>query len=381
MQEGEMSIPHLFICPISLDLFKDPVTLCTGQTYDRSSIQKWISSGNFTCPVTMLKLHDLTMVPNHTLHHLINQWLHMPSSTHPSFHSLKHTLQSHHVHSDKKLDALEKILSLCQESTLVHLGFLHLLLEMLFGKVESEMSQESIKFAEKSVSCILQLVQLGESECLNILKEESKLESFRILVEQGNSKIKEGLCYLLEVIAASQETRELCVMVCENQRFLSSLIQNVEEIEGGIKAISALCLVESKRQNLIEVGVVEALLRYISNAERRERKWAPKAMAAIEVLLELESGKEVVKNRPNGVEAIVKMVFRVSDHQGSESAVKSLIIICTDSVKAREGCIHAGLLTQLLLLLQSQCNGRTKTRARMLLKLLRSNWNQHEEQH
>ncbi|KAM0955530.1 hypothetical protein ACFX2A_024403 [Malus domestica] len=38
----------LFQCPQDLAevhlLFKDPVTLCTGKTYDKSSIEKWLSS-------------------------------------------------------------------------------------------------------------------------------------------------------------------------------------------------------------------------------------------------------------------------------------------------------------------------------------------------
>ncbi|GLT68722.1 hypothetical protein SLA2020_409280 [Shorea laevis] len=102
---------------------------------------------------------------------------------------------------------------------------------------------------------------------------------------------------------------------------------------------------------------------------------AAMAMATLEKLLEVESSaKEALVNNPNGVNAIVRMVFRVSDHEGSESAVSLLMIVCYDSLRAREEAIGAGVLTQLLLLLQSQCNGRTKTKARMLLKLLRSKW-------
>jgi hypothetical protein len=99
-------------------------------------------------------------------------------------------------------------------------------------------------------------------------------------------------------------------------------------------------------------------------------------MATIELLLGLESAKEALINDPNGIKALIKMVFRVSDHQGSESAIRSLMIICTDSLQAREEAIGAGVLTQLLLLLQSQCSGRTKTKARMLLKLLGSKWDE-----
>ena len=103
MKEADhMAIPHLFRCPISLDLFKDPVTLCTGQTYDRSSIEKWLAAGNLTCPVTMQKLHDPSIVPNHTLRHLIDQWLQLGHQFDPNYlatidslAALKHTLECH----------------------------------------------------------------------------------------------------------------------------------------------------------------------------------------------------------------------------------------------------------------------------------------------
>ncbi|OMP11618.1 Armadillo-like helical [Corchorus capsularis] len=97
-------------------------------------------------------------------------------------------------------------------------------------------------------------------------------------------------------------------------------------------------------------------------------------MARLEQVLGIERTKEELINNPNGVKAVVKMVFRVSDHEGSQSAVNSLMMVCQESMEAREKAIGAGVLTQLLLLLQSQCSGRTKTKARTLLKLLRSKW-------
>ncbi|KDP34438.1 hypothetical protein JCGZ_12798 [Jatropha curcas] len=393
-----MTIPHLFICPISLDLFKDPVTLCTGQTYDRSSIEKWLSTGNLTCPVTMQKLHDISMVPNHTLRHLIDEWLKMGPQLDPdylktidSLASLKHSLVSNEVTLEKKFQALKSIQSLSDElisrnSCLIQLGFLPLLFELVFGSVESKLSQESINFAEKSLSSILKLLPiLGELESLNTLKEESKLESFRILLEQGSSMMQEGLCHLIEGISSSLETKELCAIIGENRQILQGLILLVQQTSGvpeaGIKAIYALCSLESNRENLVQAGVINGLLMYISNTERREnvRNLAPKAMATIEILLRVETAKDAVINNPNGVSSLVKMVFRVSDHEGSESAVRSLMVICSDSLQAREEAICRGVLTQLLLLLQSQCSVRTKTNARMLLKLLRSKWNEEQK--
>ncbi|CAA6670652.1 unnamed protein product [Spirodela intermedia] len=62
-----------FRCPITLELMKDPVTVSTGQTYDRSSITKWLAAGNRTCPVTGAPLQTTDFVPNSTLQKLIRQ--------------------------------------------------------------------------------------------------------------------------------------------------------------------------------------------------------------------------------------------------------------------------------------------------------------------
>ncbi|XP_057810975.1 U-box domain-containing protein 19-like [Salvia miltiorrhiza] len=63
--------PDDFRCPITMEIMSEPVTLSTGHTYDRSSILKWFSSGNHTCPVTGEKLMSVDLVPNLALKHLI----------------------------------------------------------------------------------------------------------------------------------------------------------------------------------------------------------------------------------------------------------------------------------------------------------------------
>jgi tetrahydromethanopterin S-methyltransferase subunit A len=44
------------------------------QTYERSFIQRWIDSGNATCPKTQQKLENLTLTPNYVMRSLITQW-------------------------------------------------------------------------------------------------------------------------------------------------------------------------------------------------------------------------------------------------------------------------------------------------------------------
>jgi hypothetical protein len=64
-EEEATVVPSFFKCPISLELMRDPVVLCTGQSYERSSIEPWLEAGNHTCPTTMQTLASLELVPNH----------------------------------------------------------------------------------------------------------------------------------------------------------------------------------------------------------------------------------------------------------------------------------------------------------------------------
>ncbi|KAI3733525.1 hypothetical protein L6452_12968 [Arctium lappa] len=62
-----------FRCPISLEIMSDPVTLTTGHTYDRSSIERWFRSGNSTCPKTGEKVNSGNLVSNSCLRSVIKR--------------------------------------------------------------------------------------------------------------------------------------------------------------------------------------------------------------------------------------------------------------------------------------------------------------------
>ncbi|XAR59001.1 Ubiquitin--protein ligase [Bertholletia excelsa] len=67
-------IPDDFRCPISLELMRDPVIVSTGQTYERSCIEKWLEAGHATCPKTQQALTSRVLTPNYVLRSLIAQW-------------------------------------------------------------------------------------------------------------------------------------------------------------------------------------------------------------------------------------------------------------------------------------------------------------------
>ncbi|XP_021850771.2 U-box domain-containing protein 26-like [Spinacia oleracea] len=404
MREIGMSIPELFRCPISLEMFSDPVTLSTGQTYDRPCIQKWLGAGNLTCPVTMQKLQDSSMVPNHTLKHLIDQWvfkgnLHyhqlnhdfskVGSSKNVSFSSLKDTLQSKGSSLEQRLQVLEQVRLFSEDlprknEGLIQMGFFSLMLGMIFG---AKITQELMNLVEKSLICALKLMPFSNLGDLNMLmEEESKFENFKVLLQQGSCMVKIALCSIIEKVFLQQSLaiiKELATKIGNDSKILKGMVVYIDDhqhnpdlAEAGIKAILTLSSSQEPayRENLVKEGVVHSLVTYILEVEDKEL--APKATKALELVLVLESGKEafLVNEVLNcGVKALIKMVFRVSgDDQGSESAVNCLMILCCESMEVRDKSISGGVLTQLLFLLQSQCCVRAKNRARMLLKLLRS---------
>ncbi|KAF3795902.1 U-box domain-containing protein 12 [Nymphaea thermarum] len=67
-------IPEDFRCPMCFELMQDPVIVATGQTYERSCIEKWIDAGLKTCPKTQLTLSHTIITPNYALRSLIAQW-------------------------------------------------------------------------------------------------------------------------------------------------------------------------------------------------------------------------------------------------------------------------------------------------------------------
>ncbi|KAL9653589.1 hypothetical protein ABK040_000508 [Willaertia magna] len=66
--------------PLTGTIIKDPVVLETGQLYERTSIEKWLESGNDTCPVSGKTLHSKKVFPilhfkqsiNNTISHFID---------------------------------------------------------------------------------------------------------------------------------------------------------------------------------------------------------------------------------------------------------------------------------------------------------------------
>ncbi|KAG6403500.1 hypothetical protein SASPL_135723 [Salvia splendens] len=108
---GEAAVPEEFKCPLSLQLMRDPVIIASGQTFDRPFIQKWLKSGNRTCPRTQQVLSHTILTPNHLVRGMIVQWCEIHGIKLPE--SLEYTNEDGMTEGDKArfVSLLKKISS------------------------------------------------------------------------------------------------------------------------------------------------------------------------------------------------------------------------------------------------------------------------------
>jgi hypothetical protein len=68
------SPPKELLCPITQELFLDPVLAEDGHTYERSAVVRWFDTGNARSPVTNEELAGRTVLPNHALRKLVDAY-------------------------------------------------------------------------------------------------------------------------------------------------------------------------------------------------------------------------------------------------------------------------------------------------------------------
>ena len=73
LQAIETSGPDSFVCPLSMEIMRDPVLTRDGHCYERAVIENWLQF-NDTSPLSGMKLDDKTLVPVLVLRKCIEEW-------------------------------------------------------------------------------------------------------------------------------------------------------------------------------------------------------------------------------------------------------------------------------------------------------------------
>jgi hypothetical protein len=70
---SDVDHPNSLLCPIGMDIMKDPVLCADGHSYERENIERWLATRD-TSPLTNEKLENKTLIRNHTLRAILESY-------------------------------------------------------------------------------------------------------------------------------------------------------------------------------------------------------------------------------------------------------------------------------------------------------------------
>ncbi|KAL9231752.1 hypothetical protein vseg_006938 [Gypsophila vaccaria] len=384
-----LQIPYHFRCPISLELMTDPVTISTGQTYDRSSIDSWVSTGNTTCPVTRSPLTDFSLIPNHTLRRLIQDWCvshrsfgveRIPTPKQPADASLVRGLLNrvgncnNPVHT--RLAALRRVRALARESEMNRVVISALNVREVVVSVLFELGlEDDLRFEALAVSAVF---PPSEADCCAIGSDGEKIRYLvTLLFHPVSIEVRVNSAAMIESVIAGTKSTELRSFISGSDEVFAGVVGILTHpipypraLKVGVKTLFALSLNKQHRHKAVSAGAVDALILRLSELDKCD---CERALATVELLCRIPQGCAAFAAHALTVPLLVKTILKVSD-RATEYAAGALLALCSTSEGLQHEAVNAGVLTQLLLLVQSDCTERAKRKAQMLLKLLRDSW-------
>ncbi|GMI99795.1 PLANT U-BOX PROTEIN10 [Hibiscus trionum] len=374
-------IPDDFLCPISLELMRDPVVVATGQTYERSYIQRWIDSGNATCPKTRQKLEDTTLTPNYVLRSLINQWcakhnIEQPSGivkgrlkkSDGSFHdvncdmaaiqALVCKLSSRSIVEHKA--AVAEIRSLSKSSTdnrilIADAGAIPVLVNLL--------TTDDVSLQEHAVTSILNLSIYENNKSLIVLA--GALPLIVQVLRGGSDEARENAAATLFSLSLVDENK-LKIGASGAIPALVDLLQHgsTRGKKDAATALFSLCLYQVNKRKAVKAGIIEVLLKMLSDTRNC---MVDEALMIMSVLASNHDAKSAMV-KANIIPVLVDFL-RTGSPRTKENAAATLLPLCTRDAKNIACIIQLGADVPLRELAKSGTE-RAKRKATSLLEYL-----------
>jgi len=385
-----IDVPSHFLCPISLQLMKDPVTLSTGITYDRENIEKWLFSfQNNTCPVTKQTLLETdlnNLIPNHTLRRLIQSWC-----------TLNASFGVERIPTPKSPIDRTQILKLLNEAKKFPEKQLNCLLKLRSIVFESERNKKclesagAIEFLALSMKNNLNSSSLSEAAIEILYHLNPSEEHVKNLISNESIQFIESLFHVLKI--GSYQSRGYATMLLKSAFEVSNPIQLIsvqkaifEEImrvlvdkisqqasKAALKLLLELLPWGRNRIKAVEGGAVLVLIELLFDVS--ERRVCELMLIGLDQLCGCAEGRAELLNHGAGLAIVSKKILRVS-HVASDRGVRIMSSICRYSANSRvlHEMLQVGAVSKLCLVLQVDSNFKTKERAKEILKLHSSVW-------
>ncbi|XP_009789261.1 U-box domain-containing protein 21-like [Nicotiana tabacum] len=385
----ELTIPSHFLCPISLDLMKDPVTLCTGISYDRENIEKWMEARNSTCPVTNQVLRNYDLIPNHTIRKMIQDWCvenknygieRVPTPRIPINSSQvseicsRLMVETQRGNEKKCRELVGRIKILAKESERNKKCIVECGTGSVFAACFEKVSVEICADLLKDLLCgLIWMFPIGE-EGKTKLGSAISLRCMAWFLKGEDLSARQNAVIVMKELLSYDQSYANDLM--EIQDLAESLFQMVKvpicpsTTKASLMLIYSMVLDENSNKvvaKFVNMGLVSLVLEILVDAEK---DIAEKALAVLDCFCNFQEGKEKAYDNGLTMPLIAKKIMRVSQ-MATECSISVLWKLCKSGheISVIEA-LELGVFQKLLVVLQVGCAEKTKEKATELLKLM-----------
>ncbi|KAG2549979.1 U-box domain-containing protein 21-like [Panicum virgatum] len=399
--------PPEFLCPITLDLMRDPVAAPTGITYDRAAITSWLlSGGQRACPVTHAELRAGDLVPNHTLRRLIQDWCDANDRSCGGVGLVPATPEEAAVaelESATRAGDAERCAAAARwvrrqarmaernRGRLASAGAGRALAAAFASFADAAAGAAAASDALDAVLAALALVVPMDEEAVAAVGSSSASVARLVAVAANGGLLSrlQAVVVIGEIISLSCHRHGAGAVVdlsANTDAIVQVLVKTIKDAICPqatraclLAAHHLACAGESAAARLAAAGLVPVLVELLIDADRST---AEKALAALDAALVSSDGRARARADALAVPVLVKKMFCVSD-AATELVLSALLRICkkcpeddmdgTAAAGRRLAIIEAlqvGALQKVLLLLQAGCSEETKEKATELLRVI-----------
>lgn len=332
-----------FVCPLTKQVMRDPVTLENGQTFEREAIEKWFkeckeSGRKLVCPLTLKELKSTDLKPSIALRNTIEEWTARNEAVQIDMARKSLNLGS----SDGDvLQALKCVQHICLKSqSNKHIarnaGLIPLIVDML--------KSSSRKVRCKTLETLRSVVE-DDVDNKEMLAEGDTVRTIVKFLSHELSKEREEAVSLLYELSKSQILSEKIGSINGAILILvgmaSSKSENLLTVEKADKTLENLEKCENNVRQMAENGRLQPLLTQLLEGPPETKL----SMASYLGELVLNNDVKVLVARTAGSSLI--SIMRSGSIQSREAALKALNQISSYETSAKV-LIEAGILPPLV---------------------------------
>lgn len=383
----QQQLPDDFKCPISLEVMSDPVILTSGHTFDRSSIQRWLDSGNRTCPVTMLPLPSPALIPNYALRSLISNFTPACSSNSrqqpsPLPHHASPSNDSDYATHRFLLSSLTypsdpQTLSQIRRLAKVDPTFRRLLLDS--GAVSVILRHAAANsfpdLQEPALRALLELSLDGDDVKVGLVADGAVTTLVAVLSSPQASPSSRAIAATTLTSLAVADVNKCSIGA--HTSAISALVEmlrqgshghrgsNPRERREAATALYALCSFPENRRRAVRAGAVPALVDLAATYG------SERAIEVLGLIAKSKEGKQELCRTQGIVTLLAAVLKKDNNNRGTLDALQVLDVVCSDSAEMRVQALQLGVLEISLGLLRDE-NEKIKSHASRLVNKLQT---------